>query len=165
MRTVDLYIEHLPEKIDLGHAGENEAVLLRVDVSKWVDDWEGCNISLNILRPYEDAFYNAEGTLDGGIYTYLVTNTDTAIPGIGTLEFVCTSDGKLITSAVAQFVIGERLRGTVSPEPPEPIVPWLDRALQAAEDAEDAADRAETAAASVTPSTDEDAAYIIGGGA
>lgn len=149
MRRIDLSVEHLPDKIELGHAGENEAIELYVDVSPWVEDWESCSISVNILRPFEDAFYTVDGELDGTVYTYVVTNTDTAIAGTGTLEFVCVSDGKVITSAVTKFFVGERLRGTVSPEPPEPVLPWLNRALQAADDAEGSAQRAETAAESI----------------
>lgn len=149
MRVVEINVERMPEVIDIGHAGENEAVRLLVDVSAWINDWPGASVSINILRPYEDAFYTVDGTLDGGLYTYDVTSTDTAIAGIGSMEFVCVDGDKLITSFVVRFNVAERIRGAVSPEPPEPIVPWLNRALQAADDAEDAADRAETAAESI----------------
>lgn len=149
IRRIPLNVERLPDKISLGRGSENEAVQLAVDVSAWVNAWPVCSISINFLRPYEDIFYTVSGTLDGGLYTYEVTDTDTAIAGTGTLELVCTEDGKLAASAVARFVVEERLLGTQSPTPPEPVQSWYTRALQAADDAEDAADRAETAAVSI----------------
>ena len=149
IRRIPLNVERLPDKISLGRGSENEAVQLAVDVSAWVNAWPACSISINFLRPFEDIFYTVSGTLDGGLYTYEVTDTDTAIAGTGTMELVCTEDGKLAASAVARFVVDERLLGTQSPTPPEPVQSWYTRALQAADDAEDAAERAETAAETV----------------
>lgn len=149
IRRIPLNVERLPDKISLGHGSENEAVQLAVDVSAWVNAWPACSISINFLRPYEDIFYTVSGTLDGGLYTYEVTDTDTAIAGTGTMEFVCTEGGKLAASAVARFTIDERLLGTQSPTPPEPVQSWYTRALQAADDAEGSAQRAETAAESI----------------
>lgn len=159
IRRIPLNVERLPDKINLGRGSENEAVQLAVDVSAWVNAWPACSISINFLRPFEDIFYTVSGTLDGGLYTYEVTDTDTAIAGTGTLELVCTEDGKLAASAVARYVIEERLLGTQSPTPPEPVQSWYTRALQAADDAEGSAQRAETAAESIESVTRIPSAY------
>jgi hypothetical protein len=96
----------------------------------------------------------------GGIVSWVVSDTDTGVVGLGSATVYITS-GDVIAKTISY---GTRIlyADAIGPDPPDPFADWTTIIIEMAQAATEAAQAAIAAAASVTPSTDEDVAYIMG---
>ena len=138
----------------LGHAGEQHAQLIRINVASWLDKWPDASINLMLTLPGEKDSYPAKTVLENGELLFLPGLGDTQRPGNGAAYVVATiGDTHLAASATVITEILIRGRGgDTLPEAPEAQAGWVaevlgaaDRAEEAAENAEEAAERAEEA--------------------
>ena len=131
----------------LGNQGEQNAQLIRIDVSKWLEKWPGAGIDLMLALPGEKASYPAKTLLQDGELLFLPGFGDTQKAGHGVAYVVATLNGTHV--AVSDTVLTEILPkgrdGDTLPEAPEAQAGWVADVLNAATRAEEAAKRAENA--------------------
>lgn len=164
IRVIPLVAERIKKTdiIDLGRKCENEPTHLRIDCGRWADTWQDIDISIRFVRHGDEHAYTVAGTLSNGIYTYIVTDTDTAIVGNGLMELVGVSGGRIVASATAMTVVQERMNGIDDgEEPPEPVESWYTQALQAAHDAQAAAEAAYASESNAAASESSALSYSI----
>lgn len=84
--------------------------------------------------------YIASGThWRGSVLVWPVTDSDTAVPGMGKYQIVATgADGARMTSDCLPVHVGSIMPGTAQDTPPDPARPWVDEVVEAAARAEDA---------------------------
>lgn len=141
-------INNLPRALPLclGVQSEYGARPVSIDVSAWVERWPDIVVSVQPVRPGEDASYLAvDVTRKGNIVTWTPNAYDTDIPGTGYVEVVGLADGVKIIRTGASTTIAPT-RTSISKEPGEPIAAWTDTVIKAGEQAKMDADRAQTAA-------------------
>lgn len=131
----------------LGNQGEQNAQLIRIDVSKWLEKWPGAGIDLMLALPGEKASYPAKTLLQDGELLFLPGFGDTQKAGHGAAYVVATLNATHV--AVSDTVLTEILPkgrdGDTLPEAPEAQAGWVADVLDAATRAEEAAERAENA--------------------
>ena len=88
------------------------------------------------------------------------TDIDTGIVGAGSATVYITKNDVIAKS----ISYGTRIlyADAVGMDPPDPFADWTTTVMQAAETSSEAAETAVAAAASVSPSTADDIAYILG---
>ena len=80
--------------IPLGVQGENEALQVQFDVAGWSELYGAGTYSLRLLRPGESIPYEAEASTSGERVLWNVTETDTAIRGMGEAQLSGRNDGQ-----------------------------------------------------------------------
>ena len=81
-------IERLPGVIDIGKVGEKNFRTIEFDLSSWITEIPNGVPSLVVVRPgdSEDAAYIAATTFENNILTWIVSDSDTANDGAGTIQ-------------------------------------------------------------------------------
>lgn len=133
-----LQINKLPNDILIGRQTENGVNEIEIDVSEWLEHWPGMNISIMHTRPGETYAYPAATRMNGSRIVWEISNADTAIHGLGTVEIMGILDGKKKLSRIVQTHISKTTTATTS-DIPEAAKPWVDGVLDAAHRAEEAA--------------------------
>lgn len=86
--------------IQLGQQGENRATEFQIDVSSWLKEWPNGEFSAMIKTP-SGQYKPLSIYLDGNILHWVVTGSETAEHGIGTLEIRLTNDdGAIVKSCL-----------------------------------------------------------------
>ena len=133
-----LQINKLPNYILIGRQTENGVNEIEIDVSEWLAHWPGMNISIMHTRPGETYAYPAVTRMTGSCIVWEISNADTAIHGLGTVEIMGILDGKKKLSRIVQTHISKTTTATTS-DIPDAAKPWVDSVLDAAHRAEEAA--------------------------
>ena len=149
--------------IYIGYAGENEAEEVVFDVLGWSELY-GAGVFQLVVQPPVGVPYIVNVTTGSGTVTWSVTNTDTAVKGVGKAQLCYYVDEILAKSQVWTTKVLESI-GTTG-EPPDPYETWLsdlqDLAAETQQNAESAAGSkadAETAATNAASSEREAASY------
>ncbi len=124
----------------IGRLGENEARVIRINVSQIMRAFPGVAFTVLHRRPGDtDAYPVPAGnvSMDGENVLWTVTSGDVAKEGIGQFEVIATVDGTTVKTLIYTSRVDHALDG--AGDPPEPWESWV-------EDVTDAADRAEAAA-------------------
>ena len=140
------------EPIMLGYAGENGVTQVDLDFSKWAERFGAGSVALEIMRSGDTMPYLADITVEGTTASWVVSNLDTGVSGVGTAGYTYTVGGELKRSAVFTFYVDRNVGGQPGdrPEPYESLIERMARILAASEaaasDAQGSAEAAETAA-------------------
>lgn len=134
MQTMIYPIQHLPDKIPLGHQTEKGVTEIGFNVKPWLDAYEGIDLSVWPTRPGEAAAYPAADIrLVGTVLYWYPNETDTAIAGEGKVEIVgITGDKRKLSGWCGTSVKETSLGGTQ--DPPEGIKPYYEGIIDAAKD-------------------------------
>ena len=155
-------IERLPGVIDIGKVGEKNFRTIEFDLSSWITEIPNGVPSLVVVRPgdSEDAAYIAATTFENNILTWIVSDSDTANDGAGTIqiwleEFSDEDVTKRGKSAMTAIRVYESI-ASASSNVPAPQTAWMEQmtglktetvaAKQAAETAQGLAETAQGAA-------------------
>ena len=133
-----LQINKLPNYILIGRQTENGVNEIEIDVSEWLEHWPGMNISIMHTRPGDTYAYPVATRMTGSCIVWEISNADTAIHGLGTVEIMGILDGKKKLSRIVQTHISKTTTATTS-DIPEAAKPWVDDVIDAAHRAEEAA--------------------------
>ena len=134
--------EH-PLREVIGMSNENAASQLVIGVQSLLEDTPRATFSV-LVRRADGVVYPADTMLvpdDQGNVTYILLETDVAVPGQLEFEVQARDGERLIKSRVFPFVVVMAVCGGSVPDPIE--VPWTDRVIN---ETADNADRAESAA-------------------
>lgn len=119
--------------IPIGRVGERNIKTVEFDISDWIAKYGEGSVSLLIKRAKEDIVYPASISQDGQTVTWNITDTDTAVKGVGKGELVYTIGDKIKKGVVFSFTVSEALTGT-SENPPEPYKTYVERVIEAVEE-------------------------------
>ena len=145
----------------IGRRGENGRTTVLFDISDALTEYSGATVSLVARRPGDvDGYPVSDTSVSGGVLSWVVSDVDTGIVGIGSAT-VYIRDGDVLAKSIRY---GTRIldADSVGEDVPDPFRDWTETIEEAAETASAAADAAEAAVASVSPSTADDLAYILG---
>lgn len=118
--------------IPIGYVGENESREIVLDIGPLMREWPELTPQLVAKRPGETDVYPCITRLEGDLLIWTVTDSDTAIPGMGEVRVhMVGKNGEIAKSRIAQTVIGGGMEGEMQKEPPPAIKPWIDQILQA----------------------------------
>ena len=124
-----------PEDIStlcLGVQGENKSRIIQIDVSDWLKEFPNANINILVTRPTETTPYIANTSVINGIFTWLISDSDTTYSGLGKAELRATQDDIIKKSLTYLTSIKESLEGVPSPLPPEPSESWVNAVIKKA---------------------------------
>ena len=124
----------------IGRLGENEARIIKINVSQIMRAFPGAAFTVLHRRPGDMDAYPVNGAyiaMDGENVLWTVTSGDVAKEGIGQFEVIATVDGTVVKTLIYTSRVDHALDG--AGDPPEPWESWVT-------DVTDAADRAEAAA-------------------
>ena len=124
----------------IGRLGENDARVIRINVSQIMRAFAGVSFTVLHRRPGDlDAYpvNSANIAMDGENVLWTVTSADVAKEGVGQFEVVASVNGQIVKTVIYNSRIDHALDG--SGDPPEPWESWVQQV-------EDDADRAEAAA-------------------
>lgn len=139
--------------IPLGKACECRATRIDFSVSSWLTRFPGGTIALYIRDPNGE-MYLAVITVTDGVASWVIRETDTTVPGYGSLELALIgANGEKKLSAVATTKLDTSLVDTG--ETPDHAQPWLERAADMQAATETAAREAATHAAAASVSADQ----------
>lgn len=150
--TISLSAENFGRvAIDIGRVAENQAVQVRVDLSKFLLQEPKATASLAVESPSGER-YPAITRMEGQALIWDVAAADVASAGMGKVQLnVLGPNGEVLKSAVAATRIGHSIRG--EGPAPDPVQNWVDdaanklgSAVQAGKEAEKAASKANAAA-------------------
>lgn len=139
--------------VPLGRACECRATRVDFEVASWLARFPGGTIALYIKDPNGE-MYLADVKAVDGVASWVVTATDTTVPGYGSLELALIgANGEKKLSAVATTKLETSL---VESEPDaEHMQPWIDRAAEIQHDTEAAARAAAEHAAAASVSANQ----------
>ena len=151
--TISLSAENFGRvAIDIGRVAENQAVQVRVDLSKFLLQEPKATASLAVESPGGDR-YPAITRMEGQALIWDVAAADVASAGMGKVQLnVLGPNGEVLKSAVAVTRISASIAG--DGQAPEPVQAWLDSAQKAVNEANEAAEVAQDAAADVKEKLD-----------
>ena len=136
-------IDNLPTQIVIGHQTETGVTSIYFDCTSWLASWPDLVLGVWATQPGGTAAYPATTHMEGDVLVWDVTDSDTAVPGVGTVEIVGITTGKKKLSAIAKTQIMRTTTGTTT-TPPEGAKAWVDNVMQAASDAETSKTQAAT---------------------
>ena len=112
-------------EIPIGRRGENCAVCVVFDVSKWVAIYGDGNAELLHRRPGDAAPYPCVLTRDGDTVTWTITSADTDVVGYGEAELRWYAGETLAKSVIYRTVVRKALDDGAIVDPPDPADDWL----------------------------------------
>lgn len=128
----------------IGRLGENNARVIRINVSGIIEKFPGAEFTLLNRRPGDPDAYPvnpANVTEDGSHVLWTVTSAELVKEGFGEFEVVASVDGTIVKTLIYSSRIDRALDG--SGEVPEPWESWVEQVTDAADRAEAAAEQAE----------------------
>lgn len=138
-------------KIDLGRLGENDARIIRFNLSDFSDYPNASFVLLN-MRPTDAVAYPVSSVVHEGNYLlWTVKSGDLAHAGDGKCEIVAYENDVIVKSVIFETTVRKALDS--SENPPSPWESWVQEVLEASEDAQEAAQDAQEAAQEITSMT------------
>lgn len=129
--------------IPIGRVGENHYRSVEFDLSSWLSEYPGGNISAIFIRPDLSA-YPITLLVTDMIATWYITNTDVEKAGIGEIQLTMIIGGTIAKSAIFKTKTEKSLDADLVP--PEKAKYWLGELLETSDEAAQAAAAATTAA-------------------
>ena len=128
-------------RLTIGFVNENEARVIDIDMTGWLEDFPDGNIGLLVKRPWEDTFYPADLKREGNVVIWKPTRADMMIDGEGEAQFVLTNaEGVELRSRVVGTKINASLGGTAGAKP-APEDSFVQTVINAAAQAEAAVEK------------------------
>lgn len=147
-------VNNLPTQIVIGHQTETGVTSIYFDCTSWLASWPDLVLGVWVTQPGGTAAYPAATHMEGDVLVWDVTDSDTDVPGTGTMEIVGIASGKKKLSAITKTLIQRTTTGTAT-EPPEGAKAWVDSVMQAANDAETSKSQAATYAQNAAASAEK----------
>lgn len=156
------------QPIQLGQAGENNATIIQwADVlPQWQEDYGEGTVQLINQRSGESTAYPVAITVDGTTINWLVTSTDSAIPGAGLCDLQYVVNDVLAKSILYRTIVSRSISSGTAPSPGSDwITEGMQQITQAQADAVEAVEQAGQAqidaiqALDVYTKTESDARY------
>ena len=144
------------DTINLGRQGENDVQQVQFDVTGWAETYGSGTYSLRLLRPGESVPYEAIVTPAGELVLWNVTDTDTALSGMGEAQLVLTVGSAVAKTQIYHTMITPSIGA--DPEPPSQEQAWFDQLKGFADSAEESATAAGTSASDAEASAQAAAA-------
>ena len=141
------------DTINLGRQGENIAEQVQFDVAGWADLYGSGTYTLRLLRPGESIPYEVDVTASGERVLWEVSDTDTAIRGMGEAQLILTVGEVVAKTQIYHTMITRSIAG--DPTPPDPAQDWFDQVKGFRDDAQTARNQAVAAAVSAAASETE----------
>lgn len=129
------------DTINLGRQGENIAEQVQFDVAGWADLYGSGTYTLRLLRPGESIPYDVDVTVSGERVLWNVSDTDTAIRGMGEAQLILTVGSIVAKTQIYHTMITRSIAG--DPTPPDPAQDWFDQVKGFSDAAEESASDAE----------------------
>lgn len=112
MSTLSIDVTSRFSNIPIGRVAENEVTAVAFDISSWIEEYGDGSATLAIQRPTDDYPYIVAMTIEDGITTWTISDTDTAIQGLGKVQLTYYADDKVKKSQIyitrnAQSLTGE----------------------------------------------------------
>ena len=130
-------VDKLPVAIPIGVQTETGVEEIRIDVSEWLKKWPDMVCSIHHTRPGETDSYPVVTTMEEGVIFWHVSDADTALQGVGTMEILgLTPDERhrKLTGSWCSTVVKDSTLDE-SGEVPEAVRPWVDQVMLAADKA------------------------------
>lgn len=120
-------------RIPIGRQGENEAArVVWPDVAEaWAKLYGQGTFQLAARRKGDAAPYPVPVTVDGGDVVWVVTSSDTAVPGDGSCELSYLVGDAVAKSRTWGTQVSVSLTGDEPTDPPEPEASWVAKVLAA----------------------------------
>lgn len=129
------------QDIPLGRYGEHLATCVSFDISEWVNTY-GEGVAQLLHRRNGDSIpYPCDITQEGGVVTWVITQSDVDVAGSGLAELNYFVNDALVKSERYDTVT-ERSLYRSGEEAPEPYKGWMDNMLKAGSDAVESAENA-----------------------
>lgn len=129
------------EILELGREGENLARKITFDISDWIEEYGSGDVYLFAERFGDAGPYPVSVSVEEGIVTWMITNSDAGRHGYGKCELRYIANGVVVKSETWITYTDEAL-GEAMGEPPAPYESWVDGIISAKESAESAVLRA-----------------------
>jgi len=142
------------DTVNLGRQGENDVQQVQFDVTGWAETYGTGSYQLLLLRPGEAVPYTADVTADGELVLWSVTETDTALQGMGEAQLILTVGAAVAKTQIYRTVITPSIGA--DPQPPATTQAWFDQLEGFRDEAQTARNQAVTA--SVSAAASEEAA-------
>ena len=111
--------------LEIGKRGEKNVTIVRFDYSNWIQQFGDGVISLFVKRNRDESAYPVIVQTSDGIASWVVSETDTEVPGVGTIEYVYTIDDQIVKSIVLYTCVIPDI-GQPIVDAPDPYETWLD---------------------------------------
>ena len=114
---MNISVEKLPSRINLGRNGEKNIVQYTFDFTDWVEKYGNGDFIVRVQRHSENESYDADVTIDGNIATWDVSEKDTGVTGVGHLQLCYEGNDFVKKSQIITFSV---LPSLVAPPEPTP---------------------------------------------
>ncbi|MBQ0097917.1 MAG: hypothetical protein KBS62_03150 [Oscillospiraceae bacterium] len=121
---------NIKNTVALGIQGENKATVVKFDVTDWIEEFPYANFNILVKRPNETVPYIANTILHDKSLIWVITQSDTAIKGLGKAELRAIQGDVVKKSITFATQIIPSLEGTPTPTPPEPAQSWVNEVLE-----------------------------------
>lgn len=111
--------------IPIGRVGENIVNRVEFDIKEINEILPDAQISLLFKRANDAAAYPVNIEISGDVLTWIVSNIDTAVLGIGKAELVAKEGEAVKLSKVWDVLVCESLYPSVNP--PDPFISWFEK--------------------------------------
>ena len=115
--------------LDLGYMGEHEHTRIEIDCTEVLWDYPNATASMVVQPPTGD-MYPLTPTREDDTIVWLVTDSDVANHGTGSVQITFTNDGEIVKSAIGSTRVRQSIVATG--EAPDPIQTWIDQAEETA---------------------------------
>lgn len=130
--------------IPIGHIGENIVEAVAFDFSAWAEEYGTGTIQLLVQRNGDTDPYPVTLTVDETVATWTISDTDTAVLGMGECQLIYTVGDAVKKSKVYQFNCVKSLGA--AGDAPDPYETWLDTLMELASETQANADSASNSA-------------------
>ena len=138
----------------LGRAGENNVTRIEFDYTPWAEEFGDGTLSLLHEREGDSEPYPVIITVENNIGTWLVSNIDTSVTGVGRAQLIYIVDDQIKKSRVYNTNVAPSLKES-SEVPPDPYESWLEQMLEAATSVSDTKADIEQLAQEIDDQADE----------
>ena len=143
----------------LGRAGENNVTRIEFDYTPWAEEFGDGTLSLLHEREGDSEPYPVIITVENNIGTWLVSNVDTSVTGVGRAQLIYIVDDQIKKSRVYNTNVAPSLKES-SEVPPDPYESWLEQMLEAATSVSDTKADIEQLAQEIDDQADEISAKV-----
>lgn len=122
------------QKFVIGRVGETDYRSVSIDCSAWYKERPDADITF-VCQRSDGESYPIVTSRDGNVHTWIPSDTDTQVPGLGLLQAYLTEGDTIGKSAIAQIFVADALSGH---DPPIPVPDWVIQVIETGEAVQEA---------------------------
>lgn len=147
MKEIVINVSSPPDgRTIIGRRGENDYCKVIFDVTEWLAEWPGGTVQALYWRPDKKMTILASGATT--TIEWIPSRTDTAVAGVGLVEFRLMS-GETLGKKAPIYVMIRNAPKESGEQPAEEDPDWVSETIQAVEDAKNDAEAAASSAEKV----------------